>query len=74
MRLRQRDTLESPWPLDVSGYHVEVYELQIDVDEWSNLLLYFQMNGFVQPPKGIAVIDNETGRVRIRLASLIEEE
>ncbi len=60
--------------LNTNGQHVEVYELLIHEVHWDYLLSSFQVNGFSEIPDGVVVIDEETGMIRLRLASLIKEE
>jgi len=68
------DPFRGTRPLDTDGRLVGVHEILIDGSRWEYLVRDFQRNGFSEIPEGIAVIDSKTGMIRLRLASLIEEE
>ncbi len=74
MRLRAYSPLEKHEPLDTGTHRVEVYELLVDGDVWYTLARQFELHGFPKLPAGVAVIDSETGMIRLRLASITEEE
>ncbi len=74
MRLKLRPSFKEPEPLNTYEYRVVVYEILIDGGQWESFVSTFHFNGFAEIPGGVAVIDKETGMIRLRLASLIEEE
>ncbi len=73
MRLKAQHIVKSSDPIDHGYDYVEVYDVLIEGDVWHLLVRDFGLNGFSQLPK-MAGIDSETGMIRLRLASLIEEE
>jgi len=74
MRSIWYDPYKDSGPVDTVGHRVEVYEILIDGPHWSELLSSFRVNGFTEIPDGVALIDKQTGMIRLRLASLIEGE
>ena len=77
MRLNAQRVLKSSDPADDGSEddeaYEEVYDLLIEGDVWYSLVKEFGLNGFCDLSK-MAVIDSKTGMIRLRLASLIEEE
>ncbi len=74
MRLALDDPLKVSEARNASECRLTIYELQIDGRFWGSLVSQFESNGFTNIPDGIVTLNEETGMIRLRLASIIEGE